>query len=451
MRRPTIAILCALAFVACDDKAKPDTNETPASESPKVDDASKKADAKKDDAAKKDEGAAKKGDEAKKKTSPMKKKGDFDKAKASKASAAFRKLLGTGRAKSKAKKWAEAIADFDQALAIDPNHARLLSELGWAHFNAGTLEKAEKFTRSSIDNSRDDRVRGASLYNLGRIHEAREEFDRAATAYTTSLEVRPGNKTVTKRLSMLQAKGAKAEDRNRYCGFRKMKVDKPEPNANDACVQYLSEDAQAMAASAGGTDSECSDYMVDRSIEIEGAHVVTFTYEQTDVDTIVDVIAVIRDDGWWAHEFNHYDRLGNSYNGQTGVFEKLEAKQFLKDSLPGVLMTYGFDFYDGDYGENTVETFQSSVVSLVDPHASTPVFLGSFVTKRFNSFGPWLEEDDLPQIAEEVKRDEASSLTLEWDAVVIADVAGKKPATKAERFMISEIPNKCYSSIDASY
>lgn len=53
--------------------------------------------------------------------------------------AKFLKLLEEGRKKARAKDFAGALAAFDRALAITPDDARVLSEIGWAALNAGEL------------------------------------------------------------------------------------------------------------------------------------------------------------------------------------------------------------------------------------------------------------------------------------------------------------------------
>jgi hypothetical protein len=110
--------------------------------------------------------------------------------------------LRAGRAHAKAKKWGEAISEFEKALAAVPMDDRALSELGWAAFQAGDYEKAEKANADSVRVSSTPELKAASLYNLGRVAEAQKDKDRAAALYADSLVLRP-NKTVVKRLVAL--------------------------------------------------------------------------------------------------------------------------------------------------------------------------------------------------------------------------------------------------------
>ncbi len=445
MRHLAPALLCAFALAACDPapKAEPSAKTDAPAEGATTQGATT-------------QGAATSGlapSDKNGETSALSGKKDYDPAKSAASSRSFRQLLNDGRAKVKAGDHAAGVSLYIEALAIDPNHARLLSELGWANFKLNELDEAEEFTRSSIAHSRDDKVRGASLYNLGRIHEARGDSDEAATAYSNSLTVRPGNAIVQKRLDALESGGAAVADPNATCRFGKQDSKTPKPNPSEVCQAYLGEIGEAMAASAGGVDTNCldSDNEGAPTAKPGGVDVVTFRYEVVQDEMIVDVVAVLREDGWWTHEFNQYGRLGNSYNGNDSAFEELKVDDLDKLGDPDLIMTYHFSSYDGDYGENTVELYDEVSKTLLDPHADTPELLGFFLTKRHQSFGAWLEEDDLPKSEDEVYVDQASKLSYEWEAVVVEDVPGKEPATPAARFMLAEIPNRCYHSVPQVY
>ena len=110
--------------------------------------------------------------------------------------------LRAGRAHATAKRWGEAVAEFEAALVAIPMDDRALSELGWAAFQAGDHAKAEKANADSVRVSSQPELKAASLYNLGRVAEARDDKDRAAALYADSLALRP-NKTVVKRLVAL--------------------------------------------------------------------------------------------------------------------------------------------------------------------------------------------------------------------------------------------------------
>ncbi len=103
-----------------------------------------------------------------------------------------RSAVAEGRRLHGAEDYAGAIESFEQALALLPDDARTLSELGWAQIFAGRLEAAESsLHRAEAGVGDDDRLRASILYNLGRVAEARGDEAVAIEAYQRSLRLRP--------------------------------------------------------------------------------------------------------------------------------------------------------------------------------------------------------------------------------------------------------------------
>ena len=364
-----------------------------------------------------------------------------DVAKAKKQSESFRALLAKGRKEVKSGKFADGVASFEKALEIDPNNARALSELGWAAFKNKDLDRAETATRASIRNSRQNSVSGASLYNLGRIHEERGENDQAATAYKRSLEVRPGNKIVAKRLADLEAKGAKVSEANKRCFFIEMSSKVPEPK--EVCNAFWDATSRAAAASAGGATIECE--AVQAPQKVGDVTVVTFTMRETEMNMIEQYIAILKKDKWYAHNFNTYDVLGVSYNGQDGLFGKIEARELVGGGAPELVVPYEFDFYDGNYSENTVETYGEKVTQVISLDGAKPTMLGVFYTSRKSESGPWL--DDMPSDAkDEVNFDQRSELTFADGKATLKATDGKKSANPEGTFELDKAPLLCYAA-----
>lgn len=121
--------------------------------------------------------------------------------------------LRAGRSHARGKRWGEAVTEFEAALAAVPMDDRALSELGWAAFQAGDHEKAEKANADSVRVSSQPDLKAASLYNLGRVAEARDDKERAAALYADSLVLR-FNKAVVKRLVALGKPAPKADARS---------------------------------------------------------------------------------------------------------------------------------------------------------------------------------------------------------------------------------------------
>jgi tetratricopeptide (TPR) repeat protein len=109
------------------------------------------------------------------------------------------KLLEEGRKKARAKDFSAALAAFDQALALTPDDARVLSEIGWAALNTGALDRADKANRRALALTKQPVLRAQILYNQGRVAEAKKDNEAARKAYAASLALRD-NAEVKKRL-----------------------------------------------------------------------------------------------------------------------------------------------------------------------------------------------------------------------------------------------------------
>ncbi|MFO0741547.1 MAG: tetratricopeptide repeat protein [Labilithrix sp.] len=110
--------------------------------------------------------------------------------------------LGEGRKLSRAKDWSKALEAFDRALAVMADDPRILSEVGWAAFQANRLDRAEQANARALANTKEPLVRAPILYNVGRVAEARNRPDAARKAYRESLALRT-NKEVKRRLDAL--------------------------------------------------------------------------------------------------------------------------------------------------------------------------------------------------------------------------------------------------------
>ena len=122
-----------------------------------------------------------------------------------------KKALKQGRALESKKDWKGAIAAFQVCIAADANHPKALSEMGWAAYNDKDLPTAATFTQRAVTAAVNPDQKGASLYNLGLIAEARGDKTAAIAAYTNSIKERQ-NTTVRARLATLDAKAAAALD-----------------------------------------------------------------------------------------------------------------------------------------------------------------------------------------------------------------------------------------------
>lgn len=114
----------------------------------------------------------------------------------------YRKHLKAGWAMQKDSKWAEAVPEFEKALAAIDGDQRALTELGFSAMNAGDFTKARKADEQAIQVAVDKKVKAMALYNLGLVQEKTNDTAGALRSYVASLALRP-NKTVEKAVGRL--------------------------------------------------------------------------------------------------------------------------------------------------------------------------------------------------------------------------------------------------------
>jgi hypothetical protein len=108
--------------------------------------------------------------------------------------------LKRGRALTVSKKYADAIAAFDEALAALPNDARATSERGYARFLSGDTKGAEKdFDQAVRDAPRDDKKLRAQIYfNLGLVNDKEGDREEAQADFRSSYEYNPTSQAKAK-------------------------------------------------------------------------------------------------------------------------------------------------------------------------------------------------------------------------------------------------------------
>src|SRR5579871_1630644 len=160
---------------------------------------------------------------------------------------AYKAALASARKASRKGDHAAAARALEQALAAAPDDQKALVELGWESFQARDLARAEQATRKAAAGA-DARLRGAALYNLGRILEEQNRKKEAIDAYSQSLAAR-GNRVVLERLRALDPAAAQAAD-----PARPVALAGPFPTLQAYCAQlqgttcYLEEEARSSGA-----------------------------------------------------------------------------------------------------------------------------------------------------------------------------------------------------------
>lgn len=109
--------------------------------------------------------------------------------------------------------WAEALAEFELALAAKPDDPRALAEVGWTAYHAGKLARAKQASIAAVAAAASDaKLRAAALFNLGLAIE-RDLPHAAASLFAESNQIR-GNATVAARLAHLARDNPKARDQS---------------------------------------------------------------------------------------------------------------------------------------------------------------------------------------------------------------------------------------------
>ncbi|MCA9719819.1 MAG: tetratricopeptide repeat protein, partial [Myxococcales bacterium] len=240
-------------------------------------------------------------------------------------------LLNEGRAHVKAKRYAEGVAKYEEALKLDPAHGATMSELGWAAFLSGDLPRAEETLRGALRYVHAPKTRGALLYNLGRVLEDRARPDEAARAYAESLEVRP-NDVVQKRLASLeaavkQAADARAAERTR-CAFRAWEGVAPAR----LCETYVAKLEEEGKVEGGGVECESKD-LVEREIAVAAG-------EEPPTDTLETKIALELDSTTRATTFSYHDHelMMETFVLVVDLGKRWFTYEFAHPSHPGVGM-----------------------------------------------------------------------------------------------------------------
>jgi tetratricopeptide (TPR) repeat protein len=123
----------------------------------------------------------------------------------------YGELMALGHKAQKKKDWTGAIAAFEKAVEAIPDDPTALTELGWTAYLAKDLDKAEAATKRAVASDGAPNIRGAALYNLGLVDEARHDTKGAIAAYIASIKVRP-HSVVRAALAKLDKAAAAALD-----------------------------------------------------------------------------------------------------------------------------------------------------------------------------------------------------------------------------------------------
>lgn len=316
-----------------------------------------------------------------------------DRAKGKELAKQYRVLLRKGREQVQAKSYKEGIETFVEALKLDPNDSRLLSELGFAALLDGQLDLAQRSTLDSLRFTQDKKLKGAALYNLGRIAEAKDDKEGAASYYARSLEIRPDNKIVAQRLAALKVAAPTPEAVASACGFDPISpVDAKAPLAS-LCQVYVK----------GGLVDPSGAYECDapkdfKTLKLDGGRqAVIFSYEERDIFTRFYVLALFDGTQWSARQLDMEYNPGAFGIGEELKFEQLEGRQLVPGGAQELLLQWSHHRHDSDMGINEYEESQRHHVLILSFDQLSPfgmVLLEDATSYSRDFIFPREEEED---------------------------------------------------------
>lgn len=382
----------------------------------------------------------------------------FDPAAAKLQAAEFRKQLAAGRKAVKAKDYAAGIAALEAALKIDPNHAATLGELGWAAYLAGDLPKAERFTTQAIAAAKTDRTRGATLYNLGRIHEDRGEKDEAATAYQRSQQLRP-NATVAARLAALESAGAAVGGHE--CDLRR-RDGRPPFDLCAPVVAALPADPEISENKCREGDTFTTEVAVDAAgtvfggelatrITLElpgGIQATTFGVErwmEYGGSTTEVYLAVLFDDRWYTTVLGGEYNPGVGYINENFTVDSITAEDLIPGGRPELVLSITWEHSDGDYGDNILESEVEKLVAVLGLDGDAPRWLGAFLASSADEISQML--DDMPGEVAPSRTERRVDHRFANGAVEILPAAGHEPSTKPGSYPLGALPAACPAAV----
>jgi len=339
----------------------------------------------------------------------------------------YRKHLTDGRLFAGKAQWPEAIKSFEKALEAVPGDAPALTELGWAAFKAGELDRAKKANEEAVRRTTSPKIQGMALYNLGRVAEAQKDTKTAIEHYRKSLELRP-NEIVEKRLAEL-TKGEKAK----APAAEALPCQTPAAKLEDMCACLVKATASPDDPSSPEplTCAPMKDVKIPRP-EISAVEV------QTSMFHADFYVVEKRGEG-----FVPVGKLGFTHNpGAFGIFEELEVTS-VTEKTAGKTPVLWFDVsharHDSDMGIDEMEDATTTSVTIcVPPQGEAKAWKCPFTTPLkyeytrermgLEGFTPDAETRKLMTKGLPIKETWALDAKLGEGKVEVSVASGKPPA-----------------------
>jgi Flp pilus assembly protein TadD len=354
--------------------------------------------------------------------------------------------LNAGRKAVRSGDYAAGIDALNSARAINPGHAKTLGELGWAYFKADRLDEAHTTLEQALHHAKTDRTRGAVLYNLGRVAEAKSENDLATELYARSIAVRP-NDAVSSRLETLAGGGARPDahsecewtDRGaapRHLCHAYLKTLEPaeeERNCEYETTRPLTEaDVGGPVAVAAGESSDVTVWELDVDAQTK---VTAFSYWDFEIYSEVVVLNVSIAGKWFTSDLAWVNHPGVGYCDENFTDLRLTTRQLVPGGRPEVLVSMSVQGNDLDPGIDLESSWWWSDISALSVDGAEPEWLASVMTDSRQESGPL-----------EGKPDEVASATAEvtWNGDGTVTVASaEKDFVAVGSFELKKYPVRC--------
>ena len=290
--------------------------------------------------------------------------------------------LRQGRKLVQKKDYAAGIEELDKALALDPNNAVLLSEIGFAAMLSDDLTRAREANEASVRFARQDKLKAASLYNLGRVAEKQSDTQAAIDYYRRSLVLRP-NDTVQKRLATLTDDTSVSKPPREVCSLKKHDT----YDIKSLCREIIPDEKIV--------DTMCmnpeSNYFVGDKEQFK------FKTPNTGFDRVEILWYHTEEDAWTEYfDLVLFDDDGKTtytlpiamvYNpGAFGIHEDLDSISYALDDLTNdgkaeLIVHVGHGRYDSDLGIAEFETETTSSVIVIGEVDGKPELLAHLIEK----------------------------------------------------------------------
>jgi hypothetical protein len=346
------------------------------------------------------------------------------------------RFLAAGRKAVKAKDYAAGIDALRKAKALGPLNGKVLGELGWAYFLDGQLDRAAHELDLALRHSTAAKTKGAVLYNLGRVHEARGKVELAAELYAQSLQARPGNAVVEGRLKSLRPGDA---PRHTQCAFEPEPTKTPKSVCEDFLTRHRGEGEDPPVCSFGADAS--SRTAQARAASYEASVFAIHDYELMEESFL---LAVVQGEQWSTTRLFSVAHPGVGYADENVDDIALEVRELTGKPPEELVLRWRIGQHDMDPGVLYQEDSTSKSIGVVSLDDGTPRWLATVRT-----YGEWnrgeMDPDEWGTIIDPQTGSAGAKVTFDdkGSLTVVADGAQLPVSTTAGTFALGEYPVLC--------